>query len=58
MCQVIFFFFFLCMLGNIELNVNTINNHLASYFVNQSFNKTVLLEIPDLLETLTMFPKV
>ena len=36
------------MLGNIEQNVNTTNNHptLMSYFANPSFKKTVLLEIP------------
>ena len=46
------------MLGNIELNVDTTDNHmaLASYFANLSFKKTVLLEIPDFLVPLTMFP--
>ena len=41
------------MLGNTELNVDTTNNHpaLMSYFTNP-----FLLEIPDFLETLTMFP--
>ena len=39
--------FFLDMLGNIELNVDTTNNHqaLMLYFTNPSFKKTVLLEI-------------
>ena len=45
------------MLGNIELNIDITNNHpaLTSYFANPSFKK-VLLEIPDFLETLSMFP--
>ena len=40
-------FFFLSMLGNIELYVDTTNNHLAlmSYFASPLL-KTVLLEIP------------
>ena len=52
-------FFLHDMLGNVELNVGTTNNHLAvtSYFANPSFKKTVLLEFPYFLETLPMFPK-
>ena len=44
----VFYFFPHNMLGNIELNVDTTNNHpaLTSYFPNTSFKKTVLLEIP------------
>ena len=55
-CQLIFFLH--NMLRNIELNVDTTNNHpaLTSYFANPSFKKIVLLEITDFLEMLTMFP--
>ena len=59
--QLIFSFFFLHnMLGNVELNVDTTNNHPAvtSYFANPSFKKIVLLPFgnpSDFLEVLTMF---
>ena len=43
-----FLFFPHNMVGNIELKVNTTNNHptLTSYFVNPSFKKTVLWKSP------------
>ena len=50
--------FFLNMLGNIELNVNTTNNYpaLTSYFTNPSFKKIPFANPPDFIETLMMFP--
>ena len=49
-------FFSLNMLGDIELNVDTTNNHpvLTSYFAKPSFKKNSRVG-PDFLETLTMF---
>ena len=52
-------FFLRCMLGNIELNVDTTNNHpaLMSCFANPSFKKNNPFgNPPDFLELLTMFP--
>ena len=46
------------MLGNIELNVDTTNNHLAltSYFVNPSLKNSPFGNFCDFLEMLMMFP--
>ena len=55
----VFIFFLHNIPGNIELNVDTTNNHpaLTSYFANPSFEKHSAFETPpDFLETLTMFP--
>ena len=52
------FFFPYNMLGNIEMLVDTINNHLAltSYFANPSLKKRPFGNSHDILEMLTMRP--